>query len=222
MSELPRGAVAVAGRAYMPDAKGSLIPLELVKPQDMLQDQTVRDLFDLARVLAGQISDFKGRAFEEVDTFQAVLAERYKAKVGGEKGNITLATIDGLQRVQVQVSDVIQFGPELQEAKSLIDECLNEWAAEAAAELRAVVMNAFNVDREGQVNRAALLGLLRLDIKDERWLRAMEAIRDSIRVVGSSRYVRFYFRAKVADPWSTLSLNVATAPVREGAAEQAP
>jgi len=33
-----------------------------------------------------------------------------------------------LQKVQIQAQDTIDFGPQLQQAKTLLDECLNEWA----------------------------------------------------------------------------------------------
>ena len=41
-----------------------------------------------------------------------------------------------------------------------------------------------------------MLGLRRHDIKDEKWLQAMEAIAESINVVDSKSYVRFYERDK--------------------------
>ncbi len=51
--------------------------------------------------------------------------------------------------------------------------------------------------------------LLRLDITDERWLRAMEALRDAMRVIGSKEYVRFYRRKDVASGWEPVSIDLA-------------
>jgi len=75
----------------------------------------------------------------------------------------------------VQVADHIDFGPELQIAKGLDDECLNEWSAEARPESRAIVTRAFNTDKAGQINRSENFMLLRLDISDARWLRTLAA-----------------------------------------------
>lgn len=211
VADLPAGAVEANGKVYMTDAKGALVPIELVRQQDRLQDDTVRALFDRANDVADAIAAFKTRAFADIDAFNALIAERYGAKVGGPKGNITFSTFDGLRRIQVQVADHIEFGPEIQAAKSLVDKCLEEWSADSRAEIRKLVMDAFDVDKEGKLNRSKLFSLMRLDIADDRWGRAMTAIKDSIRVVGSKRFVRFYFRADCQAPWQALSLDAATA-----------
>ena len=41
--------------------------------------------------------------------------------------------------VQLQVADLLEFGPELPAAKLLIDECLAQWSADSGAELRALL-----------------------------------------------------------------------------------
>ena len=114
-------------------------------------------------------------------------------------------------RVQVQVADQIAFGPQLQIAKTLIDECLTEWSADSRPEIQSIVTRAFNTDREGQINKAELFMLLRLEIEDARWNRAMDAIRASIRVTGSKEYVRFYARDKVEDGWTAITIDLAKA-----------
>ena len=69
----------------------------------------------------------------------------------------------------------------------------------------------FSVDKEGQINRAELFMLLRVEIADPRWVRAMDAIRDSIRVIGSRTYVRFYERDVADAPWRSVPLDIAAA-----------
>src|SRR3546814_9855969 len=91
---------------------------------------------------------FKGHTFEDVNGLQALIAQEYGVTVGGLKGNITLTSFDGCEKVQVQVADLIEFGPELQAAKALVDECLSEWSADSRVELRALVSRVFNVDKE--------------------------------------------------------------------------
>lgn len=60
---------------------------------------------------------------------------------------------------------------------------------------------AFNTEREGQINKADLFMLLRLDIEDDRWKRSMEAVRSSMTVSGSKEYVGFYERDSPKDQW---------------------
>lgn len=211
LEERSNGETMVNGKAYMPDAKGKLVPVELVKPADRLQDDTVRKIIGYANELSAQITRFKQHTFDDLGAFEALLAQEYGATKGGAKGNKTFLTFDGLMKVTVQVSDLIDFGPELQIAKGLIDECLNEWSADSRPEIRAVVTRAFNTEKEGQINRADIFMLLRLDIEDERWQRAMSAIRDAMRVIGSKIYVRCYQRRAVDADWQAVTIDLAKA-----------
>jgi hypothetical protein len=171
----------------------------------------VRAILSRAGALSAEIAAFKRDSFAQVAALQELLAQHYDAKVGGAKGNITLLSFDGCAKVQVQVADLIEFGPELQAAKALIDACLTEWAATSGAELRALVNRVFSVDKQGQINRAELFMLLRVEIQDARWRRAMEAIRDSIRVIGSRTYLRFYTRDAGDGAWRAVSVDIASA-----------
>lgn len=206
---IPTGRVVVGGEDYLPDAKGALIPVAMIKPQHLLQDELVRKIMGYAVALSEQVARFKAHTFDDIGAFEALLDQEYGTKVGGPKGNMTLMSHDGLMKVQVQVADYIDFGPELQTAKLLIDECLTEWAEGARAELRAIVTRAFNTDKPGQINRSEIFMLLRLDISDDRWQRAMDAIRDAMRVVGSKTYVRVYRRAAHDAAWEAVSIDLA-------------
>lgn len=205
------GEVVIGGEPHMRDGKGRLVPVSTIKPADKLEDETVRKIIGFARDLSARIGRFKQHTFDDLGALEGLLAQEYGASKGGAKGNKTFMSFDGLLKVQVQVQDHIDFGPQLQVAKELIDECLNEWAADANAELRTIVTRAFNTDKAGQINRAEIFMLLRLDIEDERWKRAMEAIRDAMRVVGSKTYVRCYSRPNLEMGWSAITLDMAKA-----------
>jgi len=196
---------------FWKDTKGRLVPGNLVRPADKLIDQTVRKIIGFATELNAQIARFKGHTFDDIVTCMSLIGEQYGAKIGGEKGNVTLTTFDGCMRVQVQVSDRITFGPELQVAKGLIDECISAWSADANPHIRVIVQDAFRVDGEGRLNREAILSLRRLAIEDETWGRAMQALTDSIRVEGSATYVRFYARQAPTDSWSIITVDLASA-----------
>ena len=53
--------------------------------------------------------------------------------------------------------------------------------------------------------------LLRLEIEDPRWRRAMQAIRDAMRIVGSKTYVRCYHRTSFEAPWEAITIDLAKA-----------
>lgn len=206
------GVVQLNGKLYMLNAEGGFTPHEAVKPVQLLEDQMVRKIIAYADELSRQIDRFKGHTADDLATFQALLAEKYEAKPrGGARGNVSFTSFDGLMRVQIRMADNLVFGPELQVAKTLIDECLREWSADAHSGIRAIVERAFAVDQEGKLNRNAILGLRSVEIDDGRWKRAMEAITDSIRVIGRKTYFRFYRRASVNEEFVPITVDLASA-----------
>nr|WP_091574737.1 DUF3164 family protein [Mesorhizobium qingshengii] len=205
------GAIVVGGKSYMPDAKGNLVPVEAIKAADKLEDETVRKIIGHAVELSAQIGRFKEHTFDDLSAFEALLAQEYGATKGGAKGNKTFMTFDGLKKVSVQVADLIDFGSQLQIAKGLIDECLTEWSADSRTEIRSIISRAFNVEKQGQINRTEIFMLLRLDIEDGRWQRAMEAIRAAMRVIGSKTYVRCYERDSQDAEWRAVTIDLAKA-----------
>jgi hypothetical protein len=212
MSDKPHpAAIDVGGSWYLRDAKGSLVPIGMVKAEDLLMDELVRAELAKARWLSAALAGFKQHAFDQVGEYQALLAQEYDTTIGGKRGNITLTSFDGCAKIQVAVADLIELGPELQIAKQLIDECLREWSADSRDEIRALVDRVFAVDKEGQISHAGLFMLLRVAIPDDRWQRAMKAIRDSMRVIGSRSYVRFYHRPAPDAAWQGVSLDLASA-----------
>ncbi len=81
----------------------------------------------------------------------------------------------------------------------------------AGDELRTIVTRAFNTDKAGQINRSEIFMLMRLEIDDARWMQAMRAIKDAIRVVGSKTYVRCHRRDSPDGVWKAITIDLAKA-----------
>jgi hypothetical protein len=194
---------------YMQDAQGRLVPESLVKPIDKARDQLVKELMVKAITVKSTLVDFKKATFADIAAFIDLSLEQYDTKLGGKKGNVTLFSFDGKYKVQFAVSENIQFDERLQAAKSLIDECITEWSQGSSPEIQVLVQDAFKTDSEGNLNHGRILGLRRLDITDERWKRAMQAIGESVQVVGSKQYVRFYQRRDETDQYDAIVLDMA-------------
>ena len=180
---------------YWEDSRGRLVPVAMVAEIDRLRDQLVRELASAAKGLQEAMRRFKLQAMGDVQAFVELSHEKYQVKIGGEKGNISLLTYDGRYRIQVAITEHLSFDERLQAAKKLIDECLTDWTGDSRDEIKTIVLDAFQVDKEGRINTGRILGLRRLAIDDPRWLGAMQAIADSIQVVGSKTYLRIYERA---------------------------
>lgn len=199
----------INGLEYMPDATGSLVPVANIRPIDLARHELVLEKVAKARALQKQLNDLKYELLADIDAFVDMSAERYAVKLGGKKGNITLASFDGAYQLTRQISEHLVFDEGLQAAKALIDECLRSWTAGSPGELCALVDHAFQVDKEGKINTSRILSLRRLDITDERWQRAMTAISESLQVTGTRSYVRVYER-NAHGKYNAISLDMAT------------
>ncbi|MGV6840003.1 MAG: DUF3164 family protein [Planktomarina sp.] len=184
MTDIPAG--------YMKDAKGALIPQRMVKPQHKLEDDMVKELFGRAMDLNGVLRTFKTSVFEEVTTFRQLLADQYDVQRGGKKGNMTFRSFDGTMEVQIAVGENLTFGPELEVAKELIDHCIERWSVGANDNIKVLVQDAFQTNKQGRIDTARVLGLRRLSIDDPEWNKAMDAIGDAVRSTVSKNYARFY------------------------------
>lgn len=201
MNAIPQG--------YKQDAKGRLIPVETIKPIDMARDQLVGEIVQKALRVSKTLGEFKTGVFADIGAFIELSAERYEAKLGGAKGNVSLVSFDGRYKVQRAIQDTLTFDEGLQAAKSLIDECVHEWTEGARSEIRALINDAFNVDKEGNISTGRILSLRRLDIQDEKWQRAMDALNDSVRVQCSKSYIRVYERVGDTDQYRAIPLDIA-------------
>lgn len=203
------GIIELNGREGMMDAKGIWRPLSLIKPADKRQDEVVRKAVAYALDLNAQLARFRGHTNFDLWSFDAELDQSYGVTKRSEKGNGTYITYDGLYKVKVTVADLVEFGPEVHVAKNLIDECINGWAVGSRDEIQALVTRAFNTDKPGTINRSEVFRLFQLDLRDPRWLRAMDALRDAIRVVGSKEYINFYHRSDAKDGWKAITIDLA-------------
>ncbi|MBC8009966.1 MAG: DUF3164 family protein [Burkholderiales bacterium] len=196
---------------YRPDAQGRLVPIVHIKQVDLLRDDMVAELVKKAKELNALLAAFRVEANNTIEAFAQLSAEKYQAKLGGKKGNLTLVSFDGRLRIIRAISDQLVFDERLQAAKVLIDDCLKEWTQGSRTELQTLIDGAFKVDHAGKIDTARVLSLRSYDIKDERWKRAMEAIGDSLKVASSRSYLRFYERVGETAHEVAINLDLANA-----------
>lgn len=193
---------------FRQDAQGRLVHESHVREIDKLRDELVARLIADAKPLREAIRTYRETAFSEIQAFIDLSLQEHGAKVGGAKGNVTLLSFDGRYKIIRAVAENIVFDEQLQAAKALIDECLAEWTDGARPEVATLVQDAFRVDSAGNIRTGTILGLRRLEIRDERWQRAMTAIAQAVQVVGSKTYLRLYER-DAKGQYQPISLDIA-------------
>lgn len=179
---------------YRKDHRGAFIPIAQIREIDLARDELVMEKAAKIEAAQAALKLLQAELMGDIAAFVEISAERYGAKVGGDKGNVTLMSFDGTYKLKRQTSESIGFDEGLRAAKNIIDECLEEWSRNSPVPLRAIVEQAFDVNKEGRINTNAILSLRRLKIDDERWQQAMQAISDSLQTQDSKAYVRLYKR----------------------------
>ncbi len=169
--------------AVRTDAQGRLVPMDMVKEIDKIRDSLVVDLVAKAKTLQEDMIHFKETSMGEINSFVDLSAMEWDVKIGGKKGNISLLSFNGKFKAQVHIKDYLIFDEQLQIAKKLIDERLNRWTKGSRSEIRALINDAFQVDKEGRINTKRILSLRRLDIQDPQWVKAMDLITASLQVM---------------------------------------
>lgn len=195
---------------YRQNASGDLVLITNIKEIDLVRDALVISIAQRAQEKSGELSTFKASVMDEIRDFVQTSADRFRTKMGGQKGNVTLFSFDGRFKVQMANQDYLAFDERLQVAKSLVDKCIRKWSEGSRPEIIALVNDAFQVDTAGNISIRRVLGLRQMDINDPDWKKAMDAISESIKVVGSKCYIRVYERDTNGE-YKPIALDVASA-----------
>lgn len=194
---------------YWEAANGDLVLVGKIKDIDKLRHKCVTDLAESAKKTSAQLLGFKLSAMQAVQDFVDQSMAVYEVAHGGKKGNITLVSFDGRYKIVRAMQDAIVFDERLQAAQALIGECVKTWSKGSNDNIKVLVNNAFQVDKQGNINTARVLNLRTLKIDDEKWQRAMQAIGDSMKVASTKPYIRFYERDERSGEYVPIPLDVA-------------
>jgi hypothetical protein len=196
---------------YQQDSQGRLVPVSAIKEIDLERDKLIREIVGGALKLRDELRQFRALTYADIAAFCDLSAEKYGAPAGGKKGNLTLTTFDGKYKVQRAIAEVLAFDERLQAAKALIDQCITRWAKGASSEIRALVQDAFQVDKAGNINTGRVLSLRRLSFDDDDWRNAMTAISDSLLVSTTRSYLRIYERDDATGAYLPINLDLPNA-----------
>ncbi len=175
----------------MTDARGNKVPTRYVSKVDKARDRLVRKHFTQALKINKALKGFKAAVMNDTEAFVETLKTEHNIQRGGKKGNLTFTSFDGSLRIEVAQHDSVAFNEKLQLAQELLNQWIRAKANGIDADLQTLITDAFYAVR-GTIRTSRILGLLRLEIKDENWQQAMKLIRESIQIASSKEYLRFY------------------------------
>jgi len=205
LSDVPPG--------YWRNARGDLVLESKVQQHEKERDQLVKKIMKSAQAVQASMAAFKSGTLNDVHGFVERCAERHDVNLGGKKGNVSLLSYDGRYKIQYSVADRNYFDERIHVAKALIDECIDELSAGSNDLIRTLVMNAFDVNKEGRMDVNKIYGLTKHEFKGpeyKKWNQAMEIIKDSRQVASQASYLRVYERIGDSDNFKQISLDLAS------------
>lgn len=186
---------------------GRYVPPETINRATKKRDKVVGKIMKKTLALRMQMLLHKGWVQKEIEKYMKYLEKHAGVNDVDTKGNLTLSDYANLNAVEISVNDVITFDERLNLAKGIIDKCLRKWTGKSNRHIKAIVDEAFNVDKKGSVNKMMILRLLNIEIKDAEWMKAMNMIRESIDVTGTRKYLSFRKRTNCEEKFESLNLN---------------
>lgn len=169
------------------DHRGYDVPVDLIQKSDLKKDKVAFKLLSKAEKINELLESFKKESFEMADDIYTSEAEKNGIKEDA-KGNFTFYSFDKSVRIEVTVSDRIEFDEHIQFAQSKINEYLKLKTNGLDNELSQIINNAFSTTR-GKLDTKRIIGLFRLKIENSIWMEAMELIKKSMSSNSSKRYL---------------------------------
>jgi len=213
------GAEIVNGVAYLPGPKGNLRRVENIPAMDIVVHEQVYRMIDYAKGLSAEIARFKAHSYSDLDALDALMAQEYGVtRDPAALGNRSYVSADGKYRVTIKITTPQVAGPELQQAKALIDQIILEEGATASPVMAALVSTAFGVGKQGKVDFSRLRELRDLDVPDRRWPEVRRAITDGMKDGVSKNYITFH-RRRANTGWDLIPLDMAAVEITDDAFE---
>lgn len=201
MSQIPEG--------YKEDATGALRRIESISEIDLLRDELVQSIVQRALQLHEKLVQLKAEALDEISAFIDLSAAEHGRKFGGKKGNVTLNSYDGKNRIQRKRHDFMRFDEGLLIAKEMINEIVKDWVGRPGVpkDLETVVENYFRTNDKGDIPVSQVLQIRKLPIADPRWKQAMDIITSSITVAETVTYLQIQKRVS-NDRYENITLDL--------------
>ncbi|MCY1404458.1 hypothetical protein D3C76_630330 [compost metagenome] len=193
---------------WVRNAVGNLVHESEIREQDKLRDRVVTDIATKAIALHEALTALKKQALDDIADLITIAGEKYDMKLGGPKGNISILSFDGRYKVQRIFSDRISYTEEMEVAKAKVFECIRSWGEESNKHLLTLATNAFRLNRQGEISISRVTEMMRAEIDDPEWKKAMEAVKDSLIVSGSAVYIRVQER-RGDGQYETINLDIA-------------
>lgn len=173
--------------------RGLSVPREYVSKFDRKKETTLGALVKKAERIRALLTDFKVESFDIADQLYTQMMIDANVDSTGRKGNYTLFSFDKSIKLEVNVSDRLEFDENINFAQQKLSDFIAAKTDGADQELRELVNSAFTTTR-GRLDTKRIMSLFSLKINHPLWNEAMDLIKKSISVNSTVRYLTLWVR----------------------------
>jgi hypothetical protein len=173
--------------------KGQDVPREYVSAFDRKKEQALGSLLKKAEKINELLTAFKVESFDIGDALYEMMLKEANISGTNRKGNYTLFNFDKSVKLEVNVSDRIEFDENIEFAQLKLNEFIEVKLTGSDSELRELINNAFTTSK-GRLDSKRILSLFTLKITHPLWVEAMELIKRSISTNNTVRYLSMWVR----------------------------
>jgi hypothetical protein len=179
------------------DEAGNSVPVTHIKAHEKVNEKVTAIIAKESIKVSAQLSRLREHIAKLVEEAFEAFRKTYEGKKETFKGNITIFNFDRSIKVEVRVTDAIQFDDlTINAAKQKLDEFLRDGITAKDSVIKEMVLEAFSTAR-GKLDVKKILGLKRYAdrIKDDRYAQAMSLIDQAIRRPQSATYYRVWIKS---------------------------
>lgn len=174
------------------DHNGFEVPVTAIQKADLQKDKSAKKLAEKFKEMSLKLQHLKDFAFDEADKIYETQLRAYEIDgkaVDNLKGNFTFYSYDKRFKIEVNIGQRLEFDNKINLAKIEIDEYLKEITDGQHSDIITIVNHAFTTVR-GKLDHKRILQLFSYKIKNARWEKAMQLLKDSITTNHSKRYIK--------------------------------
>lgn len=173
------------------DVDDVLVPKKYISRIDLKTESVLGKI--VAKTLAFQkkSTELKVAIMTDCDDLYLEMMRAADVNIEARKGNYTIHNFDRSVKVEMKISDRIEFDEKINFAHAKIKEFLELKTKDVDVVLHELINGAFNT-KSNKLDTKSIFKMLKYKIKDSLWREAMELITDSIQKNKSVRYLAVY------------------------------
>lgn len=192
---------------YWIDEAGNRIPRNRLTAREVDNEVKITKLLNGAQGINKRLADYKKEIYQLTSGMvKSFMDEKGLSSMG--KGNVTLYNFDRTVKIEVSISDRIEFDDlTIKACKEKFDQFLNNSIDEKQDYIKEMVTDAFTT-RRGQLDSKKVMSLMRWEtkVKDVLFQEALKLLRESIRRPDSRTYYRVWLKDETGE-FQNIDLN---------------